>query len=77
MVTQELSERDSETHKAMCEEMLQNFPSGAVLISSDEAHLYLSGTVNQQLSATTLKRTLETSTTTTTQPSCYSLVHRC
>ncbi|PNF29530.1 hypothetical protein B7P43_G01911 [Cryptotermes secundus] len=48
MVTQELSERDFETRKAACEDILQNIPSGAVLISSDEAHFHLSGTVNKQ-----------------------------
>lgn len=48
MVTQELSERNFETRRAVCHEILQNVPVGAVLISSDEAHFHLSGTVNKQ-----------------------------
>ena len=48
MITQELSERDFETRRAVCEDILQNIPVGVVLISSDEAHFHLSGTVNKQ-----------------------------
>ncbi|KAE9522082.1 hypothetical protein AGLY_017526 [Aphis glycines] len=48
MITQELSARDFETRRAVCEDILQNIPVGAVLISSDEAHFHLSGTVNKQ-----------------------------
>jgi len=47
-IIQELSERDFETHIAVCEDILQNIPVGAGLTSSDEAHFHLSGTVNKQ-----------------------------
>ena len=48
MATQELSERDFETCRAVCEEIFQNIPPGTIFISSDEAHFHLSGTVNKQ-----------------------------
>ncbi|XP_025407883.1 uncharacterized protein LOC112681783 [Sipha flava] len=48
MITQALSERDFETCRAVCEDILQNIPAGNVLISSDEAHFHLSGIVNKQ-----------------------------
>ncbi|KAL4149807.1 hypothetical protein QTP88_003669 [Uroleucon formosanum] len=48
MITQELSARDFETRRAVCEDILQNIPVSAVLISSDEVHFHLSGTVNKQ-----------------------------
>jgi hypothetical protein len=47
-ITQELSERNYETRRAVCEDILQNIPVGAVLTSSDEAHFHLSSTVNKQ-----------------------------
>lgn len=48
MITQELSERDFETRRAVHEDILQNIPVGAVLISSNEADFHLSGSVNKQ-----------------------------
>lgn len=48
MVTQELSIRDFETRRALCEDILQNIPPTAVVIFSDEAHFHLAGTVNKQ-----------------------------
>jgi hypothetical protein len=47
-ITQELSEIDFETRRAVCEDILQNIPIGAVLTSSDEPHFHLPGTVNKQ-----------------------------
>jgi len=47
LITQDLSERDIETRRAVCEDFLQNIPTGNVLISSDEAYFHLSGTVNK------------------------------
>jgi hypothetical protein len=47
-ITQELIERDFETRRAVCEDILQNIPVGTVLTSSDKAHFHLSGTVNKQ-----------------------------
>jgi hypothetical protein len=47
MITQALSERDLETRRAVCEDILQNIPAGNVLIASDEAHFHLSGIVNK------------------------------
>jgi hypothetical protein len=47
IITQELSARDFATHRAACEDILQNIPPGAVLISSDEAHFNLSVTVKK------------------------------
>jgi hypothetical protein len=48
MITQALSERDFETRRAVCKDILQNIPAGNVLISSDEAHFHMSGIVNKQ-----------------------------
>ena len=48
MVIQKLSERHFETRRAVCEEILQNIPPGAIFISFDEVHFHLSGTVNKQ-----------------------------
>lgn len=47
MVTQELNKRDFETRRAVCEEIPQNIPPGAVFISSDAAHFHFSGDVNK------------------------------
>jgi hypothetical protein len=47
-IAQELSERDYETYTTLCREFLQNIPCKAVLLFMDEAHFYLSGTVNKQ-----------------------------
>ncbi|GFW61096.1 DUF4817 domain-containing protein [Trichonephila clavipes] len=59
MITHELSERDFQTRRTAYEDILQNILPGAVLISSDEAHLYLSGSVNiNKNSATGQQRTL-------------------
>ncbi|XP_068233554.1 uncharacterized protein [Palaemon carinicauda] len=48
MVAQKLSEEDFKTHRAACDDILQNIPPNAVFISSDEAHFHLCGTVNKQ-----------------------------
>ncbi|GJQ79706.1 hypothetical protein Trydic_g5853 [Trypoxylus dichotomus] len=48
MVIEELSERHFESHKTMCEDILQNIASGAVSISSDDAHFHVSATANVQ-----------------------------
>jgi len=48
MVAQELSVTDWETRRTLSEDILQHVPPTAVLRCSDEAHFYLSGTVNKQ-----------------------------
>jgi hypothetical protein len=48
MITKALSERDFETRRAVCEDILQNIPAGNILISSDEAHFHFYGIVNKQ-----------------------------
>lgn len=47
MITEELSERDFETRRAVCEDIIQNIPTVNVLISFDEAHFHSSGTVKK------------------------------
>ena len=48
MVVQELHECDWENRMACCEDILQNIPANAVLLTSEEAHFHLSGCVNEQ-----------------------------
>jgi len=48
MVAQELSVTDWETRRTLSEDILQHVPPTAVLWCSDEAQVYLSGTVNKQ-----------------------------
>ena len=48
MIVQELSERDWENRRACSNDILQNIPQNALLITSDEAHFHLSGCVNKQ-----------------------------
>ena len=48
MIVQELSERDWENRRACANDILQNVPQNALLITSDEAHFHLSGCVNKQ-----------------------------
>ncbi|KAF2899282.1 hypothetical protein ILUMI_06893 [Ignelater luminosus] len=48
MVVQELSKRVWENCKSCCNDILQNVPENGVLITSDEAHFNLCGTVNKQ-----------------------------
>lgn len=40
MMTQELSERDFESRRVQCEDILQNIFVGAVLFSSDEGYFH-------------------------------------
>ena len=48
MVAQELLKQDHETCRACCKDILENVPTIAVLITRDEAKLYLSCFVNKQ-----------------------------
>ena len=48
MLAKELSERDTETHRALCLEIQQHVLHAAVVLFSDEAHFRLCGTVNKQ-----------------------------
>ncbi|XP_014776286.1 uncharacterized protein LOC106873445 [Octopus bimaculoides] len=48
ILSQELSERDIETRRALCLEMQQNIPNASVVLFSDEAHFHLCATVNKQ-----------------------------
>jgi hypothetical protein len=48
MLAQELSERDHTNRRAISAEILEQVPAAAVLLSSDEAHFRISGTVNKQ-----------------------------
>jgi hypothetical protein len=48
MVAQELSVKDWESRRTLCEDILQHVPPKAGLWCSDEAHFHLSGTVNMQ-----------------------------
>ena len=48
MVAQELPERDHETHVSCFQDILQNVPASAVLITSDKTHFHLSTFVNKQ-----------------------------
>ena len=48
MFAQELRERDHETRAACGEDILENVPANAILITSDEAHFCSSGFVNQR-----------------------------
>ena len=48
MLAQELSERDWETSRALCQEVQQHVPHAAVVLFSDKAHFHLCGTVNKQ-----------------------------
>jgi hypothetical protein len=48
MIAQELSVTDWESRRTLSEDILQHVPPTAVLWCSDEAHFYLSGTVNKQ-----------------------------
>jgi hypothetical protein len=48
MLAQELSERDPANRTAISEEILEQVPAAAVLLSSDEAHFHISGAVNKQ-----------------------------
>ena len=48
MLAQELSERDWETHRTLCQEVQQHVPRAAVVLFSDEAHFHLCGIVNKQ-----------------------------
>ena len=47
MIVKELHERDYETHVSCSEDILPNVSANAVLITSDEAHFYWSGSVNK------------------------------
>jgi len=47
-ITRELSKRDFVIRRAVCEDILQNVPVCAVLISSVQAFFHLPGTVNKQ-----------------------------
>ena len=44
----ELLERDHETRVASGKDILENVPPNALLITSDKAHVLLSGSVNTQ-----------------------------
>ena len=48
MVAQELPEGDHETCAACCKNIFENVCADAVLITSDETHFHLSGSVNKQ-----------------------------
>lgn len=46
MVTQKLFERDYETRRPVCDNILQKIPPDAVFISADEVHFQFCGTAN-------------------------------
>jgi hypothetical protein len=48
MVVQQLGERDWLSRQASCEAILENVPTDAVVLFSDEPHFHLSGCVNKQ-----------------------------
>jgi hypothetical protein len=48
MVVQQLHHRDYENRVSCCKKISENVPKKDVLITSDEAHFYLSGCVNKQ-----------------------------
>jgi hypothetical protein len=48
MLAQELSERDWETRRTLCQEVQQHVLRAAAVLFSDEAHFHLCGTVNKQ-----------------------------
>ena len=48
MIAQELLERDRGTHVAFCIDILENVPTNAVLITSDEVRFHISSFVNKQ-----------------------------
>jgi hypothetical protein len=48
MVVQELNQRYWVNRSDSCQAILQNVPANDVVLSSDEAHFYLSGCVNKQ-----------------------------
>jgi len=48
MLAQELIERDQANRRAISAEILEQVPTAAVLLSSDEAHFHTSGAVNKQ-----------------------------
>ena len=47
-LVQELSERDGETRRTLCQEVQQHVPRAAVLLFSEEANFHLCGTVKKQ-----------------------------
>jgi hypothetical protein len=48
MLAQELIERDQANRRAISAEILEQVPTAAVLLSSDEVHFHTSGAVNKQ-----------------------------
>ena len=48
MLAHKLSERDTETRRALCLEIQQHVSHAAVVLFSDEAHFHLCGAVNKQ-----------------------------
>ena len=48
MLAQELSKRDWETRRALCQEVQQHVPPAAVVLFSDGVHFHLCGTINKQ-----------------------------
>ena len=58
MLAQELSKRDTETHRALCLEIQQHVPYAAVVLFRDEVHFHLCGTVKGKTSDTGQRTTL-------------------
>lgn len=48
MIIQELNAIDYGNHKNLCHQILLQIPPTATFFYSDEAHFYLSGTLNKQ-----------------------------
>jgi phosphotransacetylase len=49
MLAQELSERDHANRRAISAEFLEQVPAAAVLLSSDEADVHISGAVKKSV----------------------------
>lgn len=47
MIVQKLQERNWENLMACCDDIFQNVPANAVLLTSDEAHFHLSASISK------------------------------